>query len=81
MPGAINKHARQALLCISLITMPFEKINAVHHLSSMKLNAIWAQRKMQTFRNRSLDPVVGDVAQEYVAQCTRCLREKRYSHR
>lgn len=36
MPGAMNKNVRQALLCISLITMLFDKINAVRHLSTMK---------------------------------------------
>lgn len=36
MPGAVNKNLRQTRLCIYLITILFDKINAVCHLSAMK---------------------------------------------
>lgn len=42
MPGAVNKHLRETLLCISLITILFDKINAARHLSTMKWSAFWA---------------------------------------
>lgn len=35
-PRAMNKHLRQTLPCISLITVSFDKINDVRHLSTMK---------------------------------------------
>lgn len=38
------KHPRQTLLCISLITLVFEKLNAVHHLSTMKSKHRFSQK-------------------------------------
>lgn len=57
--GAIHKHARQRLLCTSLITMPVWKnkrsASSLYHEMKCYLRQTF-KKIMQTIRNRSLEP-------------------------